>query len=375
MKRTSYRSIVFLTVVAALVAGCSSSDLRQKIKYEKSTTLPPLEIPPDLSSLPGQERNPNQTVSKGTATYSEFTNKQQTTAERLKQAGGVVLPDFKNVRVKRAGTERWLVVQASPEDMWPKLREFVSQTGLLIDLEDPSTGLIRTTWADNRAKVGSGSQNFLSRWIGSLYSTGERDMYRIRLVRGSAPGTSEVFVVHYGMQEVVSESDGPGVKSTRWQRRPADPELEAEMLAQLMVYFGVDLEDARSKVADVPADPQAKLVEAGSGTVALQVRDNLDEAWHRVRVSLDRIGFMVERSDRDKRVYYVRYNDVWEDQETKGFFDTMFGGKKEDASKQYQVRLSPEGETTDVKVFSADGAPENSATGGKILSALYDQLK
>jgi len=364
--------LIALAVAAALVAGCSSSDLRQKIKYENTKTLPPLDLPPDLATLPGQERAPAEAGTKGTATFSEFTTKQQSTAERMKRAAGLVLPGFKNVRVERAGNGRWLVVDAPPQDVWPKVREFVLESGLLIAQEDAAAGLLHTNWADNRANVGNWTQTWFGKWFGSLYSTGMRDMYRIRVARGAKAGTTEVYIVHYGMEEVVV-SDSYLETQTRWQRRGSDPELEAEMLARMMVQFGLILEDARSRVADVPADPQASLVEA-DGAVALQVRNRPDQVWQRVRVSLDRIGFMVERSDRDKGVYFVRYHDVWADQETKGFFEKLFG-KKEDADKQYQVRVSPEGERTDVQVFSADGTPETSSTGEKILSALYDQLK
>jgi len=373
MKRRFFRLIVAVLATTAFVAGCSSNDLREKVKYEQTRSLPPLEIPPDLSSLPGQERAPVEPAQQGATTFSEFSNKQQTLSERLKEVHGVVLPDFKNVRVERAGSERWLVVKASPEDVWPRVREFVLQSGMLIEYEDSAAGLIRTNWVDNRAKVGDLTQTWFGKWFGSLYSTGERDMYRIRIARGSEAGTTEVYIVHYGMEEVIASSDTIQVQ-TRWQRRPADPELEAEMLAKMMVQFGLSIEDAKQKVADVPADSRVKLIEGDDGAVALQVRDDLDKTWGRVRVSLDRLGFMVEQSDRDKGIYYVRYNDVWADQESKSFWSKLFRSKDE-AAKQYQVRLSPEDKRTDVQVFSADGVPVTSSAGGQILSALYDQLK
>ena len=373
MKTSRIHSFVVLAIVTALVAGCSSDDLRQKVKYENTKTLPPLELPPDLSAPPGQARVPAETEKPGTATFSEFTSKQKTTTARLKQAGGLILPDFKAVRVERAGSERWLVVKASPQDVWPKVREFVLQSGLLIESEDAAAGILRTNWVDNRAKVGNLTQSWFGKWFGSLYSTGERDMYRIRIARGAEPGTTEVYIVHYGMEEVVVTNSYTETQ-TRWQRRAPDPELEAEMLALMMVQFGLTLEEAQDKVAETPAESRAELVEGDSGAVALQVRDDLDKTWSRLRVSLDRIGFMVEQSDRDKGIYYVRYNDVWKDQESKSFWSKIFGSKDE-AAKQYQVHLSPEGQRTDVQVYTADGAPATSAASGKILSALYDQLK
>ena len=59
----------------------------------------------------------------------------------------------------------------------------------------------------------------------------------------------------------------------------------------------------------------------------LSVQDDLDRAWRRVGLSLDRIGFTVEDRDRSKGIYYVRYIDPDIKDKKPGFFARLFGAK------------------------------------------------
>ena len=74
--------------------------------------------------------------------------------------------------------------------------------------------------------------------MAALYSTGTRDRFRIRLERGKEPGTTEIYLSHQGMEEVVASGSGSDHISTMWQGRPSDPELETEMLRLLMAHLG-----------------------------------------------------------------------------------------------------------------------------------------
>jgi outer membrane protein assembly factor BamC len=58
------------------------------------------------------------------------------------------------------------------------------------------------------------------------------------------------------MEEVYTSS---AKDDTRWQPRPADPELEAEMLRRLMVRLGSEEKRAEAAlVAAAKAEPRAK---------------------------------------------------------------------------------------------------------------------
>jgi len=62
----------------------------------------------------------------------------------------------------------------------------------------------------------------------------------VRIERGNEPGTTEIFLSHRGMEEVYTQAMNADQAYTRWQPRPPDPLLEAQMLGRLMLRFGSD---------------------------------------------------------------------------------------------------------------------------------------
>lgn len=372
MKSIVIRSSVCLIACIALSA-CETINEKRNVDYKNTRTLPPLEVPPDLSAIP--DTGPGAGTPSSTATYSEFVSDKRPTPASATPT--TVLPQASEMRIERDSQTRWLVVQATPEDLWPRAREFVSSMGLIVERENPATGVIETNWAENRAKVGTDSQLFLTRWLGTLYSTGTRDKFRIRLERGAQPGTTEVYVSHRGMEEIlVPDRAGSEDRSIRWQPRAPDPDAEVEMLQSLMVYLGKPEEQAKTLVAQAPAPPseRAHLTRRGDD-VFLSLEDSLDRAWRRVGLSLDRIGFTVEDRDRSKGVYYVRYIDPDKEQDRPGFFARLFGADDKKFNEQYQIHLQTAALGTDVAVRGKDGAPESAKTGERILGLLYEQLK
>jgi outer membrane protein assembly factor BamC len=378
------RNVVYF-VLSALLAGCSSMpDILQgeKIKYRGAGQLPPLEIPPDLTSPSRDDRYAVPDVNtQGSATLSTY-NAERGGATR---AGSTeLLPNVAKVHIERAGAQRWLVVPETPEKVWPVVKEFWQGMGFLVKTEVPEAGVMETDWAENRAKiVDDPIRNILGKVLDAVYSTGERDKFRTRLERGAEPGTTEIYISHRGMVEVYKSE---AKESTAWQPRPADPELEAEFLRRLMVRFGVEDARAKSLVAgnDIKLE-RAKLVHngSGSGSDRLELAESFDRAWRRVGLALDRVGFTVEDRDRSKGYYFVRYVDPQIDgqkssDKDKGFLSKLAFWKSDKSgikAEQYRVVVKEANSVSDVQVQNKDGQRDNSDTGRRILSLLHDQLK
>lgn len=379
--KVSITGVIVCLVTTLAAGGCGSLSNARKIDYRAARTLPPLEVPPGLSTtLKADELG----VSQGPTTYSRYAGER----EAHVSGSAAVLPEYPNVKLMREGQARYIVVKAEPDVVWKEVRDFLTKNGLSIAKENPKAGLLETNWAENRALVGASKSNPLAKVLKSLYSTGMRDKYRVRLERGKAPGTTEIYLNHEGMEEVApDESESRGAQAG-WKPRPSDPELEAEMLHRLVAYLGGSEGDAtpvangstasgaqRSSAAESSPPPSARLSRDGSGTALLTLQDSLDRAWRRVGLSLDRIGFTVEDRDRSKGIYYVRYIDPDTQADKKGFFSRLFGGNKPGPSNQYQVHIKPAQDGTDVEVLDKEGGPAAAKTGERILSLLYEQLK
>ncbi|MBX3651245.1 MAG: outer membrane protein assembly factor BamC [Burkholderiales bacterium] len=363
-------------IVTGLALGaCSSFEIpTKKVDYKSSTRLPSLEIPPDLARPSTDDRfMVPDAAPKGSATFSDF-SKDRSTRPQLSSAQQTVLPNIGDVRVERAGTQRWLVVPGAPDKLWPVVKEFWQETGFVVNVELPEAGVMETDWSENRAKIPeSGIRGVIGRALNSLYSTSERDKYRTRLEPGVQPGTTEIYISHRGMEEVYITE---GQDQLRWQPRKPDPDLEAEMLRRLMVRFGTDGERAKTQLASARVEPQARL---GGGTLALN--DQFDRAWRRVGLALDRIGFTVEDRDRSKGLYFVRYIDPNADVKTteeKGWLSRLkfwSSSPKVQSKEQYRIQVQGDTAGAEVRVLDKEGAREQSDTANRILTLLYDQLK
>jgi outer membrane protein assembly factor BamC len=377
------RRLIASAVLVAL-AGCGGSSLLdgKKVDYKSAGKAPPLEIPPDLTKPTRDDRYAVPDMAgKGSATYSVYS------AERTPQAQAqntTVLPQVDvRMRVERSGNQRWLVVPSGAEALWPRIKDFWQELGFIIKTETPEAGVMETDWAEDRAKIGDDLiRNTLGRVLDSLYSTGERDKFRVRLEPGAEPGTTDIFISHRGMMEVyVTE----GKDQTKWQPREADPNLEAEMLRRLMVFLGTEEKRAAAMVAETAGKPQARatMQRASDGAPgSLEMQERFDRAWRRVGLALDRVGFTVEDRDRSKGIYFVRYVDSDTDARKKddpGFLSKLAfwkSGKSDPESKvQYRVHVREEGGVSRVQVLTKEGGSDNSESGRKILGLLFDQLK
>jgi outer membrane protein assembly factor BamC len=354
--------------LATWLAGCSSIASvfsGDKVDYHNVVKSPPLEVPPDLTQLSRESRYQTQG---GVVSASAAGS---TSAPAASAAPAMALSSQGAAHVERHGQQRWLVVPITPEALWPQLHAFWEQRGFSIETENPQAGLMETNWSEDRAKMAAdAARNAISRLLGALFDTGERDRYRTRIERG-AEGT-EVYVSHQGAEEVFTK-DGSG--STVWRARPNDPQLEAEMLTQLMVALGTKEEPARAAVTGAPEQPARARALAGSA--ALEVDEPFDRAWRRVGLALDRGGFTVEDRDRASGLYYVRYVDPKNaGKEEPGWWARLWGDKSNpQAAVRYRITVKASGDKTTVTVQTSVGGTDTGEIGQRIATQLVSELR
>lgn len=381
--RTAMRSLIATAVLAAL-AGCSSVEgflAGDKVDYRsQSVKTAPLEVPPDLTQLQRDGRFASGNSS-GSVSASSYQSSQTSNNPAAATNGGAVAAvapaSVGEMRVVRDGNQRWLVVPVPAEQLWPRLREFWTERGFNLVIDNAQAGVMETDWAENRAKI---PQDVIRRTLGraldSLYDTGERDRFRTRVERNGA--STEVYISHRGMiEEFAGEARN---ETTVWTPRPSDPGLEAEFLTRLMVKLGSTEQAAKETVAKPVAPAAAARARAIAGQPALQVDEGFDRAWRRVGLALDRGGFTVEDRDRAGGLYFVRYVDPKKaaTNAEPGFFAKLFNFGKSDAAAapvRYRIAVKADGERTQVTVQNTQGQPENSEVGQRIAALLVDDLK
>jgi outer membrane protein assembly factor BamC len=361
---------VLIASLALLLAACESSNLSltKRIDYKSASSAPSLELPPDLTTPRYDDRYQVNSAS-GLAAQNAG-----------KSGRGDLLPTNPDAKIVRAGSERWLVVKATPEQSWNTVRSFWQENGFSIAVDQPTSGVMETDWAENRVNA---PQDFLQRTLGKVADvfggTYKRDKFRTRIERGVEPGTVEIFISARAMEQVPTTTIDHAGAAFVWAVVPPSPETEAEMLTRLMMKFGAPEPAARMAVAQAVNLPEKARVEKNAdGSYKLTVDDQFDRAWRRVGLALDRIGFTVVDRDRSRGVYFVRFGDP---DNAKGGTESWWSKLKfwstddKDKPEQYQIVIAETAQASVVSVQDPGGTPDRSATSERILSLLKDQLK
>jgi len=373
LRRVASIAAVLIWVLFGL-AACKSVTSNDTVDYKSAGAVrgPNLAYPPDLITAQADRRY---IVQDGTATMSEY----NAAAKKSAQLRTNVMTGIPGMRIARDGERRWLVVEKPAPELYPQIKDFWQENGFLLVVDSPSTGIMETDWAENRAKI---AQDWIRSTIGgapdTIYDTGERDKYKTRL-EAIKPSETEIYITQRGAVEKCTTDNTGACISTVWTPRPNDPELEAAFLARLMERLGMTQEQAKAMVAVPlgPKAPRAKLVQEGVDKAHIDLGSSFDRAWRDVGLALDRSNFTVEDRDRSSGVYYVRYVSPKDTGDTKGFFANMFSSKDDSSlkAKKYRVVIQKAGEeTSTVYVQDADGKPENTPAGFQLLTLLTEQL-
>jgi outer membrane protein assembly factor BamC len=358
-----------LFTLCLLATACGSVLDTDKLNYKTEgddKKAAPLEVPPDLTKLERSKRYqlPDGSISAKTLNSDKATPNESGTSP-LKLA---------DIQIKKSGNQVWLEVSRTPEVLWPQVKDFWSESGFTFAKEDPKLGFMETDWAENRAKL---PQDFIRRNLGkvidSLYSTGERDKFRISIER-TPDNKSEIYISHRGLIEVYADTLSRRVV---WQPRPTDPALEKEFLRRLMIKLDPNRGNGDSTLeATIQAKPSASSLNTVNGKPTVTFSQGFDIAWRRVGSTLDRNGFTVEDRDRKQGVYFVRYVETEADNEP-GFFSRIFSRSKPfQAPQQFRIKIQSSSEQqSTISILNSSGEPDGSESAKKIAQLLVNELQ
>jgi outer membrane protein assembly factor BamC len=421
IKSAGLKAGAICLLLLAGLTGCDSIPfVNNTADYKASGRARPLEVPPDLTASPASDAY----SIPGSTSYSSYSQTQD------EQEPGVekVLATPEGVRLERAGGQRWLVVNAPVEKIWPVIREFWTDMGFAVRVENAQVGVMETEWVDadliKKDDSGNIGQKF-DKWLDKLSGFADKKKFRTRLDRGVEANTTEIYMTHRAVAS--APDDGKNIvrtqlgnidsgykadaqSNTNAPMTAHDAELDAELLRRLMVKLGVEEQKSKAIVADAVEIKRAEVVQEADGSAMLVLSDPFDRAWRRVGLALDRIGFVMEDKDRSTGTFFVRYADVDIDdtpKKKKGLFETLkFWGdddkkaavaepKKEEKSMveklkfwgtddkqktnpetQYRIKVADGGkDNATVAVVDKEGTHLRTTTANRIVALIYEQLK
>jgi outer membrane protein assembly factor BamC len=267
------KQIVISTFLVTFFSGCSSLPALDEVvkdnskKYQKAETMPPLDIPPDLST---SRINDEFAEKDDGASYSDYAE----SANNPLAAKYNVAPSTKPALTGEGGS-RHLIVYGQSAVIWQRMLDFWAVNGMNVKRQDQTLGLMDTLEdADGYA-------------------------YRVRVESGDLPNTLEMYIgaANFDSNEQKNETK----------------------LRQLAEYMGTKHRADRQQVAAVQqqqaSQPQAfksinaVIIDEASDHQALMVDRDFDSTWRSVGRIVDSKYFIVQDREHERGVYFVQYLD------------------------------------------------------------------
>jgi len=353
------KKIFLLFIILILVNGCGSLPNLDEVlpdnrtKYQRSQSLPELEVPPDLTSdalndplsIPDEE---------DANTLSEFQRR------KLMREGGQ-LSDAEMALLDNAD-EKWLVVQGTTSSIWPKLHEFWVAKNFEMDLDDAELGVLETQFKE----------------ISIDGVVTHREKFKIFSEEGGTPGKLVLFLSSES-QEKITGSEG----NVDWIGQESSDELEKELISELNVHFyGISasagsLAGSKQSASSNKFVVRAEILNAGDGKEYLTIPDEFSRAWRNIEDAISDSGMYMENKDKGKGIYFVIYYPS-PDQKEEGLLSKLkFWGDDEEDGKAFHISLTGVGDKTEVVVLDDEDKWEENRDASRILSMLqsyYNRL-
>jgi len=336
----NYKYSSLAVLLSVVLSGCGALPAIDEIvpdntkEYRKAETMPPLDVPPDLSSA---RINDDIAGNKNSAaTYSEF----EEAASNPLVSKYNIQPDIKPA-LSGEGKNRHLIVPGERDVTWQNLLDFWATKSVEIKRKDQRIGLMDTE---------TGSDNYA---------------YRVRMERGETSKQALVYVGAAGFE--------------------ANGQKNEAMLRQVAEYLGGLHQEAQAvikeKQASEPhvASVNATIIDEQAGHQALLVEQDFSNVWRQVGRILDSKGFAVEDRDRGNGTYFVHYLDPFNEAEKdeEGILSKLafWKGDEEKAPEEYYyIKMVSDAANTKVMILDAEEVRTSSDTAKRLLSLIQEQL-
>lgn len=190
------------------------------------------------------------------------------------------------VTIQSIVDRRWVLVNASPAEVWPQVRAFLETRQLNVIYTNARNGILETSW------------------LKFLDNEETKDKYRIKIETGIHPQTTEIHVLHMSMPWGI-----PGNGQVNWPARSISAEREAWMLEELataLVERGETSQSASLLAQTIGVSDRVKINMLDAEPV-LSLALDYTRAWATVGHALEEDGFTTWDADKELGMAYIGY--------------------------------------------------------------------
>jgi outer membrane protein assembly factor BamC len=192
-----------------------------------------------------------------------------------------------NVKIQRVGENSWVLVNAAPGELWPRVRNFLNANGLTVSRSDLKQGIIETDWLQFKTDLTS------------------YDRYRLQIDQGVQPETSEIHITHMNLV-----GSAKPAQVADWPARSMNAEREKWLLDELAATLASDIaEVGTSMLAQSIGGASAAKANLGMLKNEPIMTIKLDQArtMATLAYAAKHDGFQLFESDASLGLFYVYY--------------------------------------------------------------------
>ena len=318
--------------------------------YQAAQIVPDMRIPPELDSYTIDQLYVIPEPFSPDAVAFEEIPLPKPIEERRRE--GVVIQSLSGVR--------WILIDATPGQVWPLIRDYWTELQIALDYENPSAGILETSWVE----IGNDQDN--------------RHKYRIQIEPGLHSGYSEIYVVH--LQNLRTD---PIPTVVTWPEESSSPDLEQDMLRSVSQFLADrnDVYQASSAsllAGTIQAESKANIVAGASGDPVLELKVDYNRAWVQIRQALQSAEIDIVDENRDQSFFSVRFAGIAERQDEPGWFGRILGrggdAVDEKEVQDFSIRLLETGSVINVVTESLVSNPESNELNQELLQVINDNL-
>ena len=344
-----------LAAVSIAMSGCGwlfgdkgvfrdRGDDYRRVQVEK-----PLQVPPELTQAEGEEDFAIPAIAYTSTLEGKFA------VPRPEPLEGN--PEAEQVKIQTLASSSWILVEASPGEVWPRVRQFLNTNQLNVTRADATGGVIETAWLQPKADGAA------------------RERYRFRIEQGVQRGSSEVYILQGGARA-----------GDNWPDTSSDPAREQEMVKALAQFIADNgSTGAVSMLAERGIESKGKifLTKQSGENPYLRLDLPFERAWASMTTALPKAGFTVDDLNRSEREFWVRYTPPKDPEDKEGwwsrFWSWVFNSNDEaiDDKTVYVLRvqaLENSGEAVRIDLSRQDGKAANTALEEELLNRIKNKL-
>ena len=247
-----------------------------------------------------------------------------------------VLDNKGSVRVQRFEQQQWILINASPSEVWPLVSNFLLTNNIVLATADGTLGLIETDWLSSSlmdtsvlADIDLANLAFSEVSERRPIAQAVKEQFRFKLKAGVQKNTTEILVT----QRSIALSDSVDT-APNWTLASTSQMREDNMVKLLSEHL-----------ASAPNQPSHSLLAQGIGSASrilfnydadgrpyLALYLPFDRAWASLGLALQKASFKVTDLNRSTGVYYAHSIPKAKKEKERGFFKRLLGLGKVDES-------------------------------------------